>query len=150
MTKTTRPTVRLDRHLSFAPERVFRAWTDPTLLIRWFGGTDDCPTHVSLDARPGGAYSISFSPTSRLEGTYTEVDSPNRLIFTWTHVATLDDGAEKRTLESQVTVTLTAVNGGTDLVLLHERLTDEDGRAGVSAGWIACIEKLETYLRKEM
>jgi uncharacterized protein YndB with AHSA1/START domain len=147
--ETARPTVRVSRHLNFSPERVFRAWTSPALLIRWFGGGDDRPREVSLDPRPGGAYSIVFSPTSRLEGLYRDVDPPRCLVFTWIHVSTLDDGAEKRTLESLVTITLRPTGGGTDLVILHEKLTDEDGRAGVNAGWIASVEKLETLLREE-
>lgn len=147
--QTIRPTVRVTRHLGFAPEKVFQAWINPSVLIRWFGGTDDCPTDVSLDPRPGGAYAIIFSPTSRLEGTYREVDAPTRLVFSWTHVSTLDDGAEKLSLESLVTITLRAAGGGTDLCILHEKLTDEDGRAGVNAGWITCVDKLETLLRQE-
>lgn len=148
-TDSARPTVRVSKHLAFPLEKVFRAWTNPKTLIRWFGGTDDCPTDVFVDPRPGGAYSIIFSPRSRLEGVYKEIDPPTLLVFSWNHVSTLDDGIEKRTLESLVTVTLRATGGGTDLSVLHEKLTDEDGRAGVGAGWIVCVDKLETFLQEE-
>lgn len=142
----TRPTARVIRRLSFPPDKIFRAWTDPSIAIRWFGGTNDGPSEVTMDPRAGGAYTITFSPTSRLEGVYRRVDPPRCLIFTWVHISTLDDGAEKRSLESLVTITLREVAGGTDVEILHEDLTDESGRANVTQGWGASLEKLQTLL----
>lgn len=147
-TTRNRPTARVTRHLSFPPDRIFRAWTDPTIAIRWFGGTNDAPTDVAMDPRVGGAYTITFSPTSRLEGIYRRVDPPRCLIFTWVHVSALDDAAEKRSLESQVTITLREVQDGTDVEILHEDLTDEAGRANVTEGWGKSLEKLHTLLSK--
>jgi uncharacterized protein YndB with AHSA1/START domain len=62
------------------------------------------------------------------------------------HVSTLDDGAEKRSLESLVTITLVESDGGTDVEIRHEQLTDEAGRASVTEGWSASLEKLQTLL----
>ncbi|MBL6600957.1 MAG: SRPBCC domain-containing protein [Alphaproteobacteria bacterium] len=144
----SRPTARVTRHLSFPPDKVFRAWIDPSIAIRWFGGSNDAPSDVTMDPRVGGAYRITLSPTSRLEGVYRRVDPPRCLIFTWVHVSTLDDGAEKRSLESQVTITFSEVGDGTDVEILHEALTDEAGRAGVTEGWGLSLEKLQTLLSK--
>ncbi len=145
-TTTTRPTARVTRHLPFPPGKVFKAWIDPAIAIRWFGGTNDAPSEVIMDPRVDGTYKITFSPTSRLEGVYRRVDPPHRLIFTWVHVSTLDDGAEKRSLESLVTITLVESDGGTDVEIRHEQLTDEAGRASVTEGWSASLEKLQTLL----
>lgn len=145
-TTTTRPTARVTRYLPFPPHKVFKAWTDPAIAIRWFGGTNDAPTEVTMDPRVGGADRITFSPTSRLEGFYRRIDPPRCLIFTWGHVSRLDDGAEKRSLESLVTITLNDAEGGTNVEILHEQLTDEAGRASVTEGWSASLEKLQTLL----
>lgn len=146
-TDPKRPSVRLSRDFPYPRERVFRAWTDPSLVIRWFGGRDDAPTEVDLDCTVGGVYRIHFSTSSRIEGAYQEVMPPERLVFTWTHVSVLDDGAERRTPESLVTVNFEDRGGATHLTVLHERLSGEAGRAGVSAGWIECFDKIDALLR---
>jgi len=33
----TKPSLALNRHYPIAPEKVWRAWTDPQALKRWFG-----------------------------------------------------------------------------------------------------------------
>ena len=49
----------LTRRLAAAPERVWRAWTDPQTMMRWFAPRDDfdIPT-VEADVRVGGRYRI--------------------------------------------------------------------------------------------
>jgi uncharacterized protein YndB with AHSA1/START domain len=147
--ETDRPSARLSRRLAHPRDKVFRAWTDPALVMRWFGGADEGPVEVAMDCRNGGAYAIIFAGNSRIEGIYLTVAAPERLVFTWCHVTTLDDGAEKRSPESRVTVTFEDIGGETALTVLHERLSGEAGRAGVSAGWVACFEKIEALLRQE-
>lgn len=146
---TDRPSARLSRRLAHPREKVFRVWTDPALVMRWFGGADAGPIGVTMDCRSGGAYAISFPGNSRIEGRYLTVAPPARLVFTWCHVKTVDDGPEQRTPESQVTVSFEDVGGETELTVLHERLSGEAGRAGVSAGWIECLEKIDTLLQEE-
>jgi uncharacterized protein YndB with AHSA1/START domain len=148
-----RPTALLSRRFLHPREKVFRAWSDPSLVIRWFGGADDSPIKVTMDCRTGGGYQIVFSQASRIEGEYLAVEKPARLVFSWRHVQTLDDGAEKATPESLVTVTFeeTGEESGaeTELTVLHERLSSEAGRAGVSAGWLECFNKVDALLREE-
>jgi uncharacterized protein YndB with AHSA1/START domain len=144
-----RPTARLSRRFLHPREKVFRAWSDPALVIRWFGGADDSPIKVTMDCRTGGGYQIVFSEASRIEGEYLAVEKPARLVFSWRHVQTLDDGAEKPTPESLVTVTFEETGGETELTVLHERLSSEAGRAGVSARWLECFDTIDTLLRNE-
>ncbi|MDG2286389.1 MAG: SRPBCC domain-containing protein [Alphaproteobacteria bacterium] len=152
-----RPTARLSRRFTHSRDKVFRAWSDPSLVIRWFGGADDNPIKVTMDCRTGGAYQIIFSEASRIEGEYLAVERPARLVFSWRHVQTLDDGAENATPESQVTVTFEEAGeeageesgDETELTVLHERLSSEAGRAGVSAGWLECFDKIDALLLNE-
>ena len=105
------------------------------------------PLEVIMECRPGGAYRFKMTPSTWIEGVYQEITPPKRLVFTWIYLELLDDGAERRTMDSLVTVTLEDMDGGTELTLLHENLSAQDGRDGVTIGWTESFEKLEEVLR---
>jgi uncharacterized protein YndB with AHSA1/START domain len=138
-------TLVLRRTLKAPPERVFRAWTEPEHLARWFGPAGfTCPLH-EIDARPGGAYRIVMrSPEGSLHtvtGIYTAVEPPRRLAFTW---GWEHDG--ERGHESAVEVALSAHPEGTELVLTHRRHESVEARDRHAEGWASCLGKLEAYL----
>jgi uncharacterized protein YndB with AHSA1/START domain len=69
-------------------EQVWKAWTEPERIARWWGkrGWRTPPSSVTLDVRPGGAFrlnSISDSDGREmpLDAVYVEVDEPERLVF---------------------------------------------------------------------
>jgi uncharacterized protein YndB with AHSA1/START domain len=67
-------------------ERVFRHWTDPEQLRRWWGpGGFTCPEAV-VDLRPGGTYRLVMQPHEgpmmSVTGTYRDVDPPALLVYT--------------------------------------------------------------------
>ena len=52
---TDKPSLRLTRLYPVAPEKVWRAWTDPEALKRWWGPGGADPVSVAeLDVRVGG------------------------------------------------------------------------------------------------
>ena len=56
---------------------VFEFFRDPALMVHWLGRG-----HV-LDGRPGGAFRVEVSDGNIASGTYTVVDPPRRIAFTW-------------------------------------------------------------------
>jgi uncharacterized protein YndB with AHSA1/START domain len=65
---------------------VFRHWTDPDHLWRWWGpGGFTCPEAV-VDLRPGGSYRLVMQPhggpTMSVTGVYRQVDPPSLLVHT--------------------------------------------------------------------
>jgi len=69
-------------------ERVWRAWTEPAELARWWGkrGWTTPPESVTMDVRPGGRFALlSVSDDDgremHLDVTYREVVAPERLSF---------------------------------------------------------------------
>ncbi len=50
------PLVRIVREFDAPPEKVFRAHTDPELLVQWLGPRDLVMTVEHYDCRTGGAY----------------------------------------------------------------------------------------------
>lgn len=81
----------------------FKAWTDPTLLSRWWGPRGMTTTVCEIDPRPGGIFRTVIRDDAGNEfpaaGIFIEVVENERLVFTG---ACLDDG---RPRERCVTVT---------------------------------------------
>jgi uncharacterized protein YndB with AHSA1/START domain len=128
------------------PARVFKAWTDPKELKRWFGPKPESLISVDLDVKVGGKWCVVFdqSPekTMQLEGEYLQVDANKTLIYTWCHATLFADGRHERTPYSQVKVKFSAVDSGTKIELRHESIESKDALLNVHAGWKACYTNL--------
>jgi len=97
------------------PEATFHLVTQPERLRRWL------TVAARVDLRAGGGYRWTVNPGHHAAGTIVDVDPGKRMMFTfgWEEDADLPPGA------STVTVTLTPVDGGTEVRLVHDGLTDE-------------------------
>ena len=138
------PKLSITRRYPVAPEKVWRAWTDPQALSRWFGpGGPDSVTRADMDVRVGGRYHIVFhTPDGEdhdVSGVYQEVVANRRLVFTW---------AWKSTPErvSQVSIELRPVPEGTELHFVHEMFFDQQARDNHERGWLPTFDKLEAFL----
>ena len=139
-----KPSLRITRRYPVAPAKVWRAWTDPQALSRWFGpGEPDSVTLAELDVRAGGRYRIGFHTPDgeehEVSGLYEEVDTNRRLSFTWAWKSTPDR-------VSRVTIELRATAQGTELDFRHERFVDQEARDNHERGWTGTFAKLETFL----
>jgi uncharacterized protein YndB with AHSA1/START domain len=84
----TRPTDReiVSTRVFDAPrERVFRAFSDPRVLARWWGPDGFTSTFQEFDFRPGGAWRfVMHGPDGadyRNESAFIEVVSPERIVL---------------------------------------------------------------------
>ena len=137
-----KPWLTLTRSYPVAPEKVWRAWTDPQAVKKWWGPGGNEPVSLAeLDLRVGGRFRIVFGgPDGKAHecaGIYREIVPNRRLVFTWTW----PNSTPER--ESLVTVTLKPDGDGTMLTLLHEMFFDEDARDRHSKGWVGTLDKLE-------
>ena len=142
--------VELRRVIRASRQRVFAAWTDPVELRKWFGPGAISVDAVEMDARPGGKYCLVMKGTIEgkpeeaerrisVDGDYMEV-IPNELIsYTWRPAWSPGE-------ESRVTVRLRDVEGGTELLLTHERFATVESRDGHERGWTSILGKLASYL----
>jgi uncharacterized protein YndB with AHSA1/START domain len=73
---------------------VFKAWTDPEHMARWWGPQGFTNPICELDARVGGAWRIVMRSPAGIEypcgGVYREIVEPERLVFT--NIATDNEG----------------------------------------------------------
>ena len=79
------PTYVLERELDASRELVWRAWTEPELLSRWYGPRAETVVH-RLDLEPGGLCLLEMrmgGNSSFQRAEYTEVTAPERLV--WLH-----------------------------------------------------------------
>lgn len=140
-----KPSLTLTRRFPVAPEKVWRAWTEPQALKQWFGPGGPQPVSLAeLDLRVGGRFHVVFGGAQgtdhEVQGVYREVIPNRRLVFTWTWPRTTPER------ESLVTVELRAVAEGTELVFRHEQLFDEAARDGHRQGWSESFVKLERFV----
>ena len=113
--------LRVERVYPHAPEKVWRAITDPEKLSTWLMRTDFAPAL-------GHRFTFRAKPQPGWDGiTHCEVielEPPRRLAFTWRGGAGPD---QPLTLDTVVRFTLTAEGAGTRLVLEHTGFTGVKG-----------------------
>ncbi len=79
------PTYVLEREFDAPRELVWKTWTDPELLPRWYGPNVETIVH-RLDLKPGGLWlgEMKWGGNSNYQRVeYTEVTPPERLV--WLH-----------------------------------------------------------------
>ncbi len=130
--------------------RVFRAWTDPEEIIKWFGLEAGAMLSAQIDLRVGGQWCFVMTDgedgRASLQGEYIEIQTEKRLEFTWRHVREHADGRREETADSKVIVSFRADGASTHVHLRHEGILRQDGRLGVGKGWDASFGHLGDWL----
>jgi uncharacterized protein YndB with AHSA1/START domain/ketosteroid isomerase-like protein len=127
-------------------ELVFRMWTEPQHLARWWGPRGFTNPVCELDARPGGAILIHMrAPNGAvypLTGRFREVVPSERLVFT----SVAEDGEGNPALDEITTVTFASVGGKTK-VTVHTKAVGMAPAApamlaGMEKGWSQSFDRL--------
>jgi uncharacterized protein YndB with AHSA1/START domain len=139
--------LQLERTFDAPREEVFRAWTEPEVLRRWWAAQPGWESPLAeTDVRVGGRYRLSMrDPDSGEEhtvgGEYVEVTPPERLVYTWTWEGSDEDSTSAGSI---VTVEFRDDGDGTTVVLTHEGITDGQSRDNHAHGWSGCLDNLGT------
>jgi uncharacterized protein YndB with AHSA1/START domain len=137
----------LQRFFPVAPDKVWRAWTDPQALAQWFRPEASYLISIAeADVRVGGRFRILMVDGAGekfdLAGVYREVVPGRKLVMTW-------GWREKQPgHESLLTVTLSPSNQGTRLELRHDGYVDMENQLTHEQGWNGALDKLESLLRE--
>jgi len=131
---------------------VFRAWTEPRHLARWWSPKGFTNPVCELDLRPGGRIRIDMRAPDgvvyAMGGAFEEIVEPERLVFTSTAGA---DSDGKPMLENRNTVTFEDDDGKTKMtvhVLVLRAAPEMAGAlAGMEQGWTESIDKLSAHVR---
>lgn len=139
----SKPSLTIKRRLKAPPTTVFRAWTEPEKIKRWFGPAQVQCTRAEFELRSGGRFMIvARSPNGqehKVSGVVREVIPNEKVVYTWAWQSTPER-------ESLVTVEFTPDGTGTLLTLTHTQFADEPARDRHQSGWIGALDKLESYL----
>lgn len=140
------PSLTIRRRIKAPPARVYAAFVEPAVIMRWFGPEGAETLSAETEPRVGGRFHIAFTTPDGerhyVSGEYREVIPAQRLAFTWMW----------RTMperESLVTLIFIADGQGTVLTLTHERFFDEPARDRHGEGWGGALDKLERLLSEE-
>lgn len=132
---------------------VFRAYTDPTLVARWWSPPQENTIVDKMDLRVGGAWryviqdKASGAEVMAFSGEYREIKAPERIVRT-ENFEPIGPGHEVIS-----TVVFEAIDGGMTRMtetMSFRSMEDRDRmiKSGMEAGFTQSLEQLDRVLRE--
>jgi uncharacterized protein YndB with AHSA1/START domain len=142
------PTIRITRDFDAPPEKVFKAWVDPDLIVRWLGPKSTDMRLDQWEARTGGNYRYAAlrngEEIAAFYGSFHEVRPSERLVQTFTWEG-MPDGV------SLETMTFEDLGDGRTRLIGLSVVDSFEGRdaimaSGMEVGVLEGYEKLDALL----
>jgi uncharacterized protein YndB with AHSA1/START domain len=136
--------ILITREFDAPSELVFKAWTTPELVKRWWSGQRGAVTSAEIDLRVGGMWRYVMEASAGFEvgfhGEFREI-VPNERIVTTEVFEGMPDA------QAVDTITFAEVDGRTTLTMLvqHTSKEDRDGHinSGMEGGMQESMDALE-------
>lgn len=148
----------LEREIDVAPELVWRAWTTPELMLKWFTPAPWRTAEIELDLRPGGIFRTKMQGPEgeEFEGSGCVLEVVERRKLVWT--SALGPGyrpqvAEEGSFAFTAVITIEPSGSGTKYSALAIH-SDEAGRKqhaemGFHDGWGAALQQLVDLMKSQ-
>jgi uncharacterized protein YndB with AHSA1/START domain len=148
----------ITRILHAPREMVFRAWSEPERVTKWWGPKSFTTPFYQTDFRVGGKLRMCMrSPEGRDYwgvGLFLEIVEPERIVYTDSFSdeqgnvvpATYYGMSQDFPPEMLVTVTFEEQGDNTLLTLEHKGIPAGEDRDGAREGWGESFDKLSEYL----
>lgn len=149
---TTMHELSLDRVIAAPPARIWRAWTEPQLLTRWFAPSPWTVPRAEVDLRAGGTFLVAMRSPDGAEfaapGVFLEVLHERRLVFTDAYTrAWVPSGKPFMT----VIVELEPEGDTTRYAIRVRHWSEADREAheqmGFHQGWAQCADQLSALVK---
>jgi uncharacterized protein YndB with AHSA1/START domain len=145
----TTNTIRLQRVLRAAPEKIYRAFLDAEAMAKWLPPNGFTGKVHHLDAKVGGTYQMSFTNFSTghsnsFGGKYLELVPSERI----RHTDRFDD--PQMPGEMQTTVSLKQVSCGTELNIVQEGIPAAIPPETCYLGWQESLTLLTQLVEAEI
>ena len=146
--------ILITRELDAPPHLVYRAWTTPELVKRWWSGQRGEMTLVEIDLRVGGAWRYVMVTAGGHEvgfhGEYREIVPDERIVATEIYEGPWPEKGEP----AVTTVTFTAVGAGRTLLEQLMQVASREERdaiiaTGMETGIHEQLDLLEQLLRQD-
>jgi uncharacterized protein YndB with AHSA1/START domain len=136
----------INRTFDAPRERVFAAFTDPQLVMKWFGGKNTTVHGAVIDARVGGRYRIEMSSSEgeayNVGGVFSEYSPVDRLAYTFRWEE--DKPEDER--DTRISIDFIDRGAQTEMIFTHENLASEASRERHTEGWNASFDVIGTLL----
>jgi uncharacterized protein YndB with AHSA1/START domain len=123
--------ILITREFDAPSELVFKAWTTPELVKRWWSGQRGGVTSAEIDLRVGGMWRYVMEASAGFEvafhGEYREIVPDERIVTTEVFEGMPDAQAVD-------TITFAEVDGRTTLTMLVQHTSQEDRDAHINSG----------------
>ena len=137
VTLPTDEQILITREFNAPRHLVYKAWTTPELVRRWWSGQRGEITIAEIDLRVGGVWRYVMLADGGFEvafhGEYREIVPNERIVSTEVYEG-MPDG------EAVNTVTFTEVDGRTTLTILVQHASKEDRDAHIDSGMEAGMQ----------
>lgn len=155
-----RPGLAMTRVFAAPRELVFKAWTEPERLKRWWGPRGYTVPYCEIDLCEGGVFLFCMrSPEghdSWGRGVFREIVVPERIVFAMSFAdaegnvvpATHYGMSREWPLEALLTVAFEEEAGKTRVTLRYEGVPPGADGDGARQGWAEMLDGLAEYLTK--
>jgi uncharacterized protein YndB with AHSA1/START domain len=147
---------------------VWKAWTTPELMAKWWGPKEATINISKMDFREGGTYLYSMDTQMCAGGVmwgkfeYQEIIAPEKMVFI-NYFSDEKGGVTRHPLvpswpeKMLSTITFQEKNGKTTVTIrwtllnptAEERKVFTDHMAGMNQGWTGSLDKLEEFLKSQ-
>lgn len=138
--------LELARVFDAPAEQVFRLFTDPAELAKWWGPHGFTTPEIQIDLRVGGRLRFTMQPPEgeafHLSGKFLEIQPPSKLSFTFRWDEPVPDDRE-----TVAVVSLEPVGGMTRVALTQRDFATEERLELHRSGWADSFDKLEAVLK---
>lgn len=150
----------LEKHTDVAPEKVWKAWTEPKILMQWFCPRPWKTVECEMDLTPGGQfYSVMQSPEGQKfpnMGCFLEIEQGKKLVWTTSLLSGFRPAkASTNPLEFPMTAVVQIESdgkGGTKYTAIAIHRDEESRKAheqmGFHQGWGTAFDQLVEVARK--
>jgi uncharacterized protein YndB with AHSA1/START domain len=150
----------ITRDFNVPRELVWKAWTVPDLLMKWWGPKEFTCPFCKIDIKVGGKYLACMHWVQKDKdfwstGVYKEIIEHRRLVFTDSFAdkegavvpATYYGMSSDFPMEMLVTITLDELTGGkTKFMLKHKGIPTGKDLENCKVGWSQTLDKLADFL----
>jgi uncharacterized protein YndB with AHSA1/START domain len=135
----------LARSFDAPREIVFKAWTKPEHLKRWWGPEGFTTPECEMEFRSGGVFRFIFrGPDGKdypFDGFYVEIIEPEKIVFR----GDIHDVPGQDVL---TTITFSEHGGKTNLTVHQVYAADSDATRGAPTGWSQTLDHLAEFVAK--
>jgi|GEM_PF-118227 len=148
-------TLHMTRMFDAPRDLVYKAFTDPAMLVHWMGPRGFQAMNVENDVRVGGKWRLRLhvvavntdcDPRGQtdlwMQGTYIEVAPPERLVYTFAWDGRTDMSYE----ETTITATFRELEGKTVLDFKQAGFASATNRDEHNTGWSSAFDKFAEFL----